>query len=178
MRDRIAVVDEANRFLRWEERRAIHQQHLPHRSVHVLVFNEAGQLFLQRRHRDKQTFPRFWDNSVAGHVEESDYPAGPDEHLDRVYREVASRELQEELGVTASLDELASFTPQPGLHYEHFRLYKARHEGPFALQAAEVEEGRWFEADAILTMRTEGADPATPLLLFLVAWLRERNLWG
>ena len=34
--------DEANRFIRWEERRTIHEQRLPHRSVHVLLFDGAG----------------------------------------------------------------------------------------------------------------------------------------
>lgn len=178
MSNRIAVVDEANRFVRWEERRTIHQQHLPHRSVHVLLFNAAGQLFLQRRHRTKQTFPRYWDNSVAGHVEESDYPAGPDEQIEQVYREVAMRELQEELGVQAALEELGAFSPQNKLHYEHFRLYKAHHEGPFQLQEEEVEEGRWFTREELRGFSTEGPDPATPLLLFLVDWLAERGHWG
>jgi isopentenyldiphosphate isomerase len=178
MKNRIAVVDEANRFLRWEDRRTIHQHHLPHRSVHVLVFNAAGQLYVQRRHREKLTFPRFWDNSVAGHVEESDYPAGPDESLDRVYHEVASRELHEELGIQAPLEELGAFSPHPGIHYEHFRLYRTRHEGPFVLQPEEVEDGRWFDRETLLAMKTRQEEPVTPLLLFLVEWLGERRLWG
>lgn len=178
MRNRIAVVDEANHFVRWEERHTIHEQCLPHRSIHVLIFNQAGQLFLQRRHRNKQTFPQYWDNSVAGHVEESDYLAGPDEQLTEVYRRVAMRELQEELGVHTPLVELGAFSPQEGIHYEHFRLYKAHHEGPFLLQEEEVEEGRWSSYEAITALSTEGSESATPLLLYLIRWVKEHNLWG
>jgi len=176
--NRIAVVDPQNRFLRWEERRNIHLQRLPHRSVHVLGFDDQGRIFLQRRHRDKQTYPRFWDNSVAGHVEESDYPRGPDDDLDLVYRSVAGRELLEELGVAAELAELGAFSPQEGLHYEHLRLYKTRHPGPFSLQPEEVEEGRWFTPDELDALAPSGPDPATPLLTYFGRWLRERGLWG
>lgn len=178
MLNRIAVVDPANRFLRWEERRTIHQQHLPHRSVHILIFDAQGRMFLQRRHRDKLTYPGCWDSAVAGHVEESDYPGGPDEQLDSVYLSVAQRELQEELGVTASLTELGSFVPGQGPHYEHFRLYKAHHPGPFTLQPEEVEEGRWFAASELDSLGESGPDAATPLLLFLGRWVREQGLWG
>lgn len=60
--DRIAVVDDANRFVRWEDRGTIHEQRLVHRSVHVMIFDGQGNLLVQRRHASKQTY----------HVEESD----------------------------------------------------------------------------------------------------------
>src|SRR6476659_3830313 len=100
MAGRIAVADESNRFVRWEERRTIHEQQLVHRSIHVVIFDSTGRLLIQRRHASKQTYPRYWDVSCAGHVEESDYTRGPDDDLDAVYAAVAAREVEEELGVT------------------------------------------------------------------------------
>ena len=91
MAGRIAVVDGANRFVRWEDRRTMHDEQLVHRSAHVVLFDTAGRLLVQRRHRDKQTYPLHWDVSCAGHVEESDYTAGPDDELDAVYEAVAHR---------------------------------------------------------------------------------------
>jgi isopentenyldiphosphate isomerase len=90
MPGRIAVVDTANRFVRWEDRRTIHEQRLVHRSIHVLLYDSAGRLLVQRRHASKQTHPRCWDVSCAGHVEESDYTGGPDDDLDAVYAAVAA----------------------------------------------------------------------------------------
>src|SRR5262245_52315681 len=106
MAGRIAVVDDADRFVRWEVRPRIHELQLLHRSVHVLVFTSGGRLVLQRRHRQKQTHPRHWDISCTGHVEESDYFDGPDESLDEVYAATARREAQEELGVGVDLEFL------------------------------------------------------------------------
>ena len=81
--ERIAVVDDDNRFVRWEPRRVIHERQLVHRSVYVLVFDLAGQLVIQQRHRDKQTWPLHWDISGAGHVGEDDYAGNSDADLDR-----------------------------------------------------------------------------------------------
>ena len=143
---RIAVVDaETNRFVRWEARRAIHEQHLVHRSIHVLVFDRAGRLLVQRRHATKQTYPRYWDTSCAGHVEESDYtPGGPDAELDRVYEEVARRELHEELGIAVdTLAPIARIGPIANIHYEWIALYRAESaRARSRCRADEVEEVR------------------------------------
>lgn len=142
MAGRIAVVDGSDRFLRWEERRAVHERRLVHRSIHVVLFDSRGRLLLQRRHRDKQTYPGHWDLSCSGHVEESDYPGGPDDDLDRVYADVARREVQEELGVEVDLTEVGHFGPTAGVHYEQVRLFRGTSDGPFTAQADEVEDLR------------------------------------
>lgn len=183
MAGRIAVVDDENRFLRWEERRTIHEEHLVHRSIYVFVFEGAreanDQLLIQRRHRDKQTFPSHWDLSCAGHVEESDYPdsSAPDEGLDAVYREVAVRELEEELGIAGpELVELAHLPPQAGVHYEQIRAFRCTAAGPFTLQEEEVEEVR-FVTRAELAAMDEAGEPITNALRHFTAWLIERGEW-
>ena len=175
MAPRIAVVSATNRFLRWADRREVHAAELPHRSIQVLLVNARGELLIQRRHRDKLTFPGFWDISCAGHVEEPDYVAGPDDDLDRVYEEVARRELFEELGVRPAITLLGRFAPEPGIHYEHTHLFRAEHEGPFACQEDEVEEVRFVGAaafDAMVREGGEGRDRTTPALAWFVAWAR------
>jgi isopentenyldiphosphate isomerase len=166
---RIAVVDDANRFVRWEERRRIHEERLVHRSVHVLVFDGAGRLLIQRRHSSKQTYPRHWDVSVAGHVEESDYPAGPDDQLDAVYAAVAARELHEELGVDAPVEPIAQLGPEPGVHYEQIHLFRAVSDGPFVLQSDEVEEYRLVNRDELAALFA-----SDELVTDVLRWLGER----
>jgi isopentenyldiphosphate isomerase len=169
---RIAVVDADNRFVRWEARRTIHELRLVHRSVHIVVFDSQGRLLVQRRHRDKQTYPLYWDTSCAGHVEESDYVAGPDDELDRVYEAVATRELHEELGIggrdrsgpEVALRRLARLPPEPGVHYEQVQLFACTSDGPFTLQADEVDEIR-------LVHRGEVPEPMTHMLRWLIGWL-------
>ncbi|MCA8920507.1 MAG: NUDIX domain-containing protein [Planctomycetes bacterium] len=175
MAGRIAVVDDANAFLRWEDRRTIHVERLVHRSIQVMLFDTQGRLVVQRRHRDKQTHPSTWDLSCAGHVEESDYPAGPDDDLDRVYAEVAAREVEEELGVTPQLVELGHFPPEPGVHYEQIRLFRGTSDGPFTLQPDEVEELTHLapaDFDAFAAR-----EPVTEALRYFVRWARANGVW-
>ncbi|MEZ6188277.1 MAG: NUDIX domain-containing protein [Planctomycetota bacterium] len=175
MAGRIAVVDAHNAFLRWEERIQVHEQRLVHRSIQVLLFDSQGRLVLQRRHRLKQTHPATWDLSCAGHVEESDYSAGPDDELDRVYAEVAAREVEEELGVRPALEELGHFPPEAGVHYEQIRLFRGVCDGPFTPQPEEVEALTQLapaEFDAFVAR-----EPVTPALLYFVGWARDRGLW-
>jgi isopentenyldiphosphate isomerase len=179
MAGRIAVVDAENRFVRWEERHRIHEEHLVHRSIYVLVF-DGERLLIQRRHRDKQTFPSHWDVSCAGHVEESDYPdpSDPDAGLDAVYQDVARRELTEELGIQApELVELGHVPPLAGVHYEQIRLYRTAASGPFTLQVEEVEEVRFVTPDALAAME-EGGAPITAALGYFSRWLADRGDWG
>jgi 16S rRNA (adenine1518-N6/adenine1519-N6)-dimethyltransferase len=176
MAGRIAVVDGANRFVRWEDRRTIHEQQLVHRSVHVLLFDSSHRLLVQRRHRTKQTYPRTWDISCAGHVEESDYTGGPDDDLDAVYAAVAARELQEELGVTAPLELLARLPPEPDVHYEQIHLFTGTSDGPYVLQADEVEEHMMLARTEIRAFLA-GPEPVTHALRYFLAWLTVMDRW-
>jgi isopentenyl-diphosphate Delta-isomerase len=179
MAERVAVVDENNRFVRWAERPEIHALRLAHRSVQVLLLDSSDRIVLQKRDRTKLTHPGYWDMSASGHVEESDYPdpSRPDADLDPLYDAVAVRELEEELGVRTALERVAAFGPEPGVHYEHFVLYRGRSDGPFRAQRGEVEQVRAFsraEYDALLADR---AERVTASLQWLVRWVINRGLW-
>jgi isopentenyldiphosphate isomerase len=173
---RIAVVDLDDRFLRWEERHTIHVERLVHRSIHVLVFDSEGRLLIQRRHRDKQTYPSHWDDSCAGHVEEPDYTGGPDEDLDAVYQAVARRELEEELGIKPEISLLGHFPPIADVHYEQLRLFRADSDGPFVLQPEEVEEVRRVTCPELEAM-IAGGEAVTDALRYFSSWARAQGHW-
>jgi isopentenyldiphosphate isomerase len=142
MKDRVAVVTADDRFVRWADRKEVHRDRLFHRSVHVLLFDPAGALVIQRRHRLKLTYPGIWDISCSGHVEEGDYPdpSRPDDDLPALYAAVAARELEEELGVRVDLGFAGHFGPEPGVHYEQIGLFRGTSDGPFRFQVEEIEE--------------------------------------
>lgn len=174
---RIAVVDADNRFVRWSDREEVHTHHLWHRSVQVVLLHPDGRMLLQQRHPDKRTWPGHWDMAVAGHVEEEDYPAGPDDALDRVYAEVAAREVREELGVEPALEMLGHCPPEPGVHYEQARLFRAVHPGPFVLQPEEVAAVQWVDPERLDRMLADPAVPTTWMLAWQVARLRALGAW-
>ena len=45
-----------------------HLKGLFHPTVHIWFYTKSGCILLQQRSRHKDTFPSFWDVSVAGHV--------------------------------------------------------------------------------------------------------------
>ncbi len=127
------VVNEADEVIGNASRGEVHRRGLKHRAVHIFVFNAAGEIFLQRRSRWKDVHPLAWDSSAAGHVN-----AGHEYHA------TAERELEEELGASAPVEEIGAVSACEETGWEFVRLYRARHEGPFVLAPAEIETGGWF----------------------------------
>src|SRR5436189_1813515 len=82
------VVNERDEVIGQECRSEVHRLGLRHRAVHVLIFNQRGEVFLQKRSMQKDTFPGAWDSSASGHLDRGEG-----------YDDCALRELQEELGV-------------------------------------------------------------------------------
>ena len=146
------VVDKNDQVIGVKKRGEIHAQGLMHRSVHILVFNSNAELFIQKRSMSKDNEPGLWDSSAAGHVD-----SGEDYHC------CAIRELGEELGIYVStpLDELFRLPASPITGMEHCIVYRCINDGPFVLQAEEIDEGNWVsgiemdrrvaESDPVLT---------------------------
>jgi isopentenyl-diphosphate delta-isomerase len=173
---RIAVVDQQNRFIRWEARKTIHEQRLFHRSIHVLAF-EGSKMLIQQRHRDKQTYPAYWDMATSGHVEEEDYTAGPDENIDVAYLLTAQREIQEELGVDATtLTFWKHDAPRENVHYEQMYIYLAQVKGPFTYQQEELEALRLVTQEEALQLFAS-QEKVTPLLVSLTKELIQSKMW-
>ncbi len=84
------VVDEDGNTISTAPRSVCHdgRSRLMHPVVHFHLFNETGELFLQKRALTKDILPGFWDTSAGGHV-------SPGEGVCDALR----REVLEELGI-------------------------------------------------------------------------------
>ncbi|MDO9271349.1 MAG: NUDIX domain-containing protein [Methylobacter sp.] len=130
----LSVVNENDCIIGTCARHIIHATGLRHRAVHILVFNEQGQLFLQKRSMKKDLNGGLWDTSAAGHVD-----AGED------YDISAIREIEEELGITESaLEPLFKLSATAAIGMEFIQVYRCIHNGPFNLAPDEIDEGDWF----------------------------------
>lgn len=142
------VVDERDRVVGQARRAEVHARRLLHRAVHVLCFDEAGRVFLQRRSLLKDSAPGKWCASCSGHLD-----AGED------YDAAARRELAEEIGVVVEPGALERWLRLEACRetgMEFLWVYRVRHEGPFTLHPAEIMDGAWFgrvELDAALRER-------------------------
>ncbi len=158
------VVDEQDRVTGQARRRGVHARGWRHRAVHVLVMNGAGRVFLHQRSKKKDLFPGKWDSSCAGHV-----GAGED------YDGTAVREMQEELGVRPVRPPQRMFRIEacPDTGWEFVWVYCVAAEGPFTLQADEIERGDWFAPEEI--DRWVAATPDDFASAFLLLWPRART---
>ncbi|MDD5580626.1 MAG: NUDIX domain-containing protein [Methylobacter sp.] len=133
------VVDEYDRVIDIRPRHVIHASGLRHRAVHILVFNDLGQLFLQKRSMKKDLHGGLWDTSAAGHVD-----AGEN------YESCAIREAKEELGIdVANIEPLFKLPATRAIGMEFIQVYRCLHNGPFTLAADEIDEGNWFSITEI-----------------------------
>ena len=95
------------------ERGRAHREGIRHRTAHVWILRRrAGrtEILLQKRSRNKDSFPGLYDTSSAGHV-----PAG-DEPLTS-----ALRELREELGIRAEASDLRFIGTIENVYERRFR---------------------------------------------------------
>lgn len=51
-----------------------HTQGIPHACIHVWLYTNKGEILLQQRNHTKETFPNYWDVSVAGHISAGENP--------------------------------------------------------------------------------------------------------
>ncbi|MDI1336394.1 MAG: NUDIX domain-containing protein [Lacunisphaera sp.] len=152
------VVDERDRVTGQLPRREVHRRKLRHRAVHMLVVNRAGKVFLHQRSMQKDLFPGVWDSSAAGHV-----GAGED------YDGTAVRELEEELGCrpVKPPQPLFKLEAQEQTGQEFLWVYRVEAEGPFTLQADEIERGDWFTPAEIDRWLAERPQELAPVLMLI-----------
>ena len=135
------VVDGNDQVIRQELRRIVHAGNLLHRAIHIFVFNDAGEIFLQLRSHLKDKMPGRWDSSAAGHVD-----SGED------YLTSALREVEEELGIKTTADRLqleATLPAGPGTGWEFVHLYSLTWNNPVHWPPAEIETGTWFTPEQV-----------------------------
>jgi 16S rRNA (adenine1518-N6/adenine1519-N6)-dimethyltransferase len=163
--ERYPVVDQNDRILRYARRSDVHGNNLRHRAVHILVFDQAGDVYLQQRSRWKDRHPLKWDSSAAGHVaaEES-------------YEETARRELEEELGINIPLEKLLKLPASARTQQEFVWLYRGEIPGNPIVNRSEIETGAFFPPaiiDGWVSARPEDFAPG-----FIECWKAYRGKKG
>lgn len=93
----------------------IHGEHLLHRSVHILLINTEGEIFLRQRPESKTLYPKLWTSSVGAHVV-----------LGQTPEQAAKENLKSYLGVSASLVFLGNQQVEDAVENELTTFYLVR----------------------------------------------------
>ena len=132
-----------------------HREGIRHRTAHVWIVRKEKtgyDILLQKRSMEKESFPGLYDTSSAGHIPAGDSPLPS-----------ALRELEEELGISASPDQLR-YAGTFRIQYEkefHGRMFRDNEvttvyvydvpvdTGGLRLQESEVSGVCWFSLDEV-----------------------------
>ena len=151
----VTLVDKNDQVIGQASRQKVRAEGLIHRVTYILVFNTEGQLLLQQRTSIKDMYPGYYDAAAGGVI-----IAGES------YESSAKRELEEELGIKD--------TPMQ-THFDHFfespdnrcwgRVFSCVHNGPFTLQASEVQSAQFVEIRRVLNGQFQPLSPDTKAVL-------------
>lgn len=136
--DLVVLVDKQDKVIGYKRRKEAHKKNLLHRTTAILIYNKEGKVLLQKRSKDKDTYPGFYTVSAGGHVLK-----GQD------WKEAAERELYEELRVKGDLKYINTFLVPDTIHRTMTAAFKLESEGPFVFNTYEIEGVEFFETDKI-----------------------------
>lgn len=154
--ERIVIVDEHNNEVGSATRREMRERNLPHRASFILVFNSAGQLFVQQRTNSKDIYPGYYDVACGGVVQEGE-----------TYETSAARELAEELGIgETALTALFDFYFKDNANLVWGRAFVCTYDGVITLQQEEVAGGVFLPIKEVVQLFA--SKPFTPDGLFVL----------
>lgn len=136
----IDAVDKTGRVVGRISRVEAHLKGIPHKAVNIVVFNSKGEIYIQRRSKNKSVFPLFWDISASETLKSGES-----------YKEAAKRGLAEELSIRCDVELIRPVHVQRCEYrkgkelikeYEFVELYKALWDGEIELDPEEVADGK------------------------------------
>ena len=134
----VDIVDADDHVLEVVPRREMRARNLRHRSVGIAVLDADGRVLIHRRADDKDVWPGRWDLAVGGVVESGEMWEG-----------AAVRELAEEVGSHAPIDEIGRASYEDDDVRTIVRMYVARDDGPFTFADGEVVEALFVSVDEL-----------------------------
>lgn len=134
-----AVVDTNDKLIGYRTRfECHHNKNLIHRVIAVALFNDQGQILLQKRSKYKDTNPGLYTLSVSGHVDK-----------DETYEETAQRELFEELGIHSPLKMKKKFIAPTDIETEMVCIFEAFYNGSFSPNKKEIDEVKFVTIEQL-----------------------------
>ena len=111
--EKLVLVNEKDEAIGLEEKVKCHQgKGILHRGFAILLFDDQGQVLIQKRAASKMLWPLYWETTCASHPRENES-----------YEDSGMRRLKEELGINAPLKVADKFT-----YHSFYKDVGAEHE--------------------------------------------------
>lgn len=162
-RESVVLVDAEDNASGSMEKMEAHRQGALHRAFSVFIFNDRGELILQRRAPGKYHSAGLWTNTCCGHPR-------PGEDL----AEAAHRRLMEEMGIACALEHRFAFAYRAdvgnGLQENELdHVFVGRYNGLPILHPGEADSWRAVTLDALEIEMTLAPNRFTPWLHACIA---------
>ena len=152
MEEQVVLVSEEDEILGVMEKMQAHENGILHRAFSVFLFNDKGEMLLQKRAPGKYHSPNQWTNAVCSHP-----------RLEETYLEAAQRRLKEELGIETLLTPKFNFIYKADVgqnlwEHELDHVFTGNFQGDFKLNEDEVSEIRYIsmkELDSEMTVNPD-----------------------
>jgi isopentenyl-diphosphate Delta-isomerase len=140
----VILVDEEDNEIGTMEKLEAHRLGLLHRAFSVCLFNDQGEMLLQKRALKKYHSPGLWTNACCSHP-----------HKGESVLEAATRRLEEEMGISAEVEEIFSLTyrrelDQNMIEHEYDHVLFGRFNGTPNINKDEVADWKYLKSIEIL----------------------------
>lgn len=143
MEEQVVLISENDEVLGLMDKMQAHENGILHRAFSVFLFNDKGEVLLQRRAADKYHSPNQWTNAVCSHP-----------RAEENYLQGAHRRMKEELGIEAEITPKFHFIYKANVggnlwEHELDHVFTGSYTGEFNLNKDEVSEVRYISMNAL-----------------------------
>ena len=161
----LIVVDENDNIIDYKSKIECHQgDGILHRAFSLFIFNDQGQLILQKRSDQKLLWPLYWSNSCCSHPRKGE-----------TLETATHRRLEQELGLDSELIYLYTFQYQEnfkqiGSENELCAVFIGKSNNPVEVNETEIAEWRYIDPDELTREVADQPENFTPW--FKMEWTK------
>jgi isopentenyl-diphosphate delta-isomerase len=164
----LILVNENDEEIGFKDKASCHMgDGILHRAFSVFIFNQKGQLLIQKRSKSKKLWPNFWSNSCCSHPRKGE-----------IIESAAQRRLEEELGIQSKLKFIFKFQYHAafnkiGSENEVCSVYIGNSDGPVTTNENEISEWQYISLSDLGKEIENRPEKYTPW--FKIEWEKLRN---